>query len=107
MNKPMKIDEFLSSQGSGYTAILERIPGKDTHVKITPYRGGSNCACAASFSLAKHFIESVTPTDTSYFYCGKRLEVVLVTFAKDASIPVTEVFEPSPAPTVEPAPAFD
>jgi len=96
MSSPIKLDDFLSAQStqrSGFTATVEAVPDKPTDVKITPFRDGHGCGCASSFVLPKSMIRSVTPTGTFHQCCGKRLEVVVVEFTENASIPVADLMK--------------
>jgi len=106
MSTPIKIDDFLSAQGSGFTATLETIPDRQTHVKVTPYQEGTGCACSMSFQLPREMISSVTPTGKYHFCCGKRLEVVVIAFAENASVPVTELMQRLETMPSHPAPAI-
>jgi len=92
MGTPMNLDEFLS-QCSGFTATLQPIPDKPTHVKVTPFKKDHGCGCASSFELPKEMIRSVTPTG-KYHFCGsKRLEIAVVEFSENASIPVADLMK--------------
>src|SRR5919204_5442720 len=95
MSEPMGVEEFLTGQGSlaGFTATLEAVPDKPTHVKVTPFRDDRGCGCASSFELPKEAIRSVTPTGDYHLCCGKRLQVAVVEFAEGASIPVADLVE--------------
>ena len=95
MDKPksMPLDEFLSAQSSGFTATIEPIPDKPKYVKVTPYREARGCGCESSIELPREAIRSVTGTGTFHFCCGKRLEVVVVEFAEDASVPVADLLK--------------
>jgi hypothetical protein len=95
MSKPKGLDEFLEDQGevAGFTATLEPVPDKSTHVKVTPFRDGHGCGCESSFELPKDAIRSVTPTGNHHFCCGKSLRVAVVEFAEGASIPVADLVE--------------
>ena len=94
MAEPMKLDDFLTSQTTtGFTATLEPIPDRPKDVKVTPFRDGHGCGCASSFELAKDKITSVTPTGQFHFCCGQRLEIAVVEFAENASIPVTDLIK--------------
>jgi hypothetical protein len=100
MSESMGLDEFLSGQGklAGFTATLEAVPDKSTHVNVTPFHHDRGCGCASSFELPKEAIRSVTPTGDYHFCCGKRLQVVVVEFAEDASIPVADLVEQMHSP---------
>lgn len=91
MNTSTNLDEFLKSQSSGFTATLEAVPDKPTAVKVTPFRDEHGCGCSSSFELARSMIRSVTPTGKFHFCCGKRLEVVVVEFTENASVPVADL----------------
>ena len=94
MGEPMELDDFLSGQsdqGSAFEATLEAIPDQPTLVKVTPFHSGYGCECASSFELARDAVQSVTPTGTYHFCCGKRLEVAVVEFTEDAVVPVTQL----------------
>lgn len=91
MSNPVSVDDFLKSQRSGFTATLEPVADKATHVKVTPYHGEHACGCDSAFQLPKDMIRSVTPTGTRHFCCGKWLEVVVVEFAENASVPVQDL----------------
>lgn len=93
MRDPMQLDEFLKAQGSGFTATLEAIPDKPTHVRVTPFRDGHDCGCAGSFELPREAIRSVTGTGQFHFCCGKRLQVAIVEFAENASVPVADLMK--------------
>jgi hypothetical protein len=93
MSTPVKLDDFLKSQSSGYTATLEPIPEKPTEVKVTPYRDDLGCACSSSFELSRNMIRSVTPTGKYHFCCGKRLEVAVVEFTENASVSVADLMK--------------
>lgn len=91
MSSPLKLDEFLkaqSAQRSGFTATVEAVPDKPGDVTITPFRDEHGCGCASSFVLPRSMIRSVMPTGTFHHCCGKRLEVVVVEFTENASVPV-------------------
>ncbi|HXY30531.1 MAG TPA: hypothetical protein VEI06_07455 [Gemmatimonadaceae bacterium] len=93
MSGPMKLDDFLKSQKSGFTATLEAIPDKPALVKVTPFREEHGCGCSSSIELSKEMIRSITPTGKFHFCCGKRLEVALVEFAENASVPVADLMK--------------
>ena len=97
MSEPIQLDEFLTSQSSdtsGFTATLEPIDDKPSAVRVTPYREDRGCGCASSFELPKEMIESVVPTSRYHYCCGKRLEVVVVSFTDNAAVPVAELMKP-------------
>lgn len=96
MSNPVKLDEFLSSQSSrseAFTATVEPIADNPTEVKITPFQEGRGCGCSSSFTLAKEMIRSVTPTGHFHRCCGKRLEIVEIEFAENASVPVADLMK--------------
>jgi hypothetical protein len=95
----MKLDEFLKSQTSGFTATLEPIPENPAHVKVTPYRDDRGCGCSSSFQLPRDMIRSVIPTGNYHYCCGKRLEVALIEFSENASIPVADLMKRMDGPT--------
>ncbi len=94
MSKPVPLDEFLSAQSAGFTATIEAIPDKPKYVKVTPFRDGGGCGCSASVELPREAVRSVTGTGKFHFCCGKRLEIAIVEFAKDASVPVADLLKP-------------
>jgi hypothetical protein len=98
MATPMKLDEFLESQSSGFTATLEPIPDKPTAVRVTPYREDRGCGCSSSFELPKDMVRSVVPTGKYHYCCGKRLEVVVVEFTEAAAVPVAELMKRAERP---------
>jgi len=89
----VKLDEFLKAQGSGLTAALEAVSERPTHVKVTPYREDGQCGCSSSFELPREMIRSLVPTGKYHFCCGKRLEVAVVEFAENASVPVADLMK--------------
>ena len=91
MSNAMDLDEFLNAQSAGFTATLEAVPDNPTHVKVTPHRDGGGCGCGSSFELPREMVRSVTGTGTFHFCCGKRLQIAVVEFAEDASIPVADL----------------
>jgi hypothetical protein len=93
MSTPMKLDEFLSSQGSSFTATLEPIPEKPTQVKVTPYRDDRGCGCSSRFELPRDMIRSINPTGKYHYCCGKRLEVAVVEFTENASVSVADLIK--------------
>ncbi|MEO7362548.1 MAG: hypothetical protein ABI120_19615 [Gemmatimonadaceae bacterium] len=93
MSEPMPLDDFLSAQGSGFTATIEAIAEKPMYVKVTPWRESGGCGCASSLELPRDAIKSVKGTGQFHFCCGKRLEVAVVDFNDDASIPLADVLE--------------
>jgi hypothetical protein len=93
MSIDTKLDEFLSSQGSGFTATIETLPDKPTQIRVTPFLGESWTGRVHSFELPRDAIRSVTPTGKYHFCCGKRLEIVVVEFAENASIPVADLIK--------------
>lgn len=101
----MDLDDFLEAQGaapaatSAFTAVLEVIPDRPDEVKVTPYRDEGGCGCSSSFALRKAMIRSVKPSGKFHLCCGKRLEVVEIEFAEDASIPVTDLFRRAARPS--------
>jgi hypothetical protein len=108
MSTPVPLDEFLDSQSSGFTATLEPVAEKPAEVKVTPFRDARGCGCAMSFNLAKDLVRSVTPTGRYHFCCGKRLEVAVVEFAENASVPVAELMRriEEPAEAMPAAPQY-
>lgn len=96
MSDPMKLDEFLSSQSSrseAFTATVEPIKDNTAEVKITPFQEGRGCGCSSSFTLKKEMIRSVAPTGNFHRCCGKRLEIVEIEFAENASVPVADLMK--------------
>ena len=105
MSGPMKLDEFLSGQSSrseAFTATVEPIADNSAEVKITPFQEGRGCGCASSFTLAKEMIRSVKPTGDFHRCCGKRLEIVEIEFAQNASVPVADLMKRASGPRGEP-----
>ena len=104
MSTPMKLDEFLSTQSSrseAFTATVEPIVDNATEVKITPFQEGRGCGCSSSFTLAKEMIRSVTPTGSFHHCCGKRLAIVEIEFAENASVPVADLMKRAARPSGE------
>ena len=99
MTTPMPLEEFLKSQGSGFTATLEPVPDKPAMVRVTPFRDDHGCGCSSGFELAKRMIRSVIPTGKHHFCCGKRLEVAVIEFTEDASVPVADLISRAERPT--------
>ena len=92
----MSLDDFLDhqgeqDQGDGFQATLEAVPDEPTLVKVTPFHGEHGCGCSSSFELPRKAVKSITPTGNYHFCCGKRLEVTVVEFTKDAAVPVTSL----------------
>ena len=107
MTTPMPLEEFLKSQGSGFTATLEPVPDKPAMVRVTPFRDDHGCGCSSGFELAKRMIRSVIPTGKHHFCCGKRLEVAVIEFTGDASVRVADLISRAEHPhhVVRPAPS--
>lgn len=89
----MTVDQLLSQQRDVKPlATIEPVPDNPDSVKVTPWLRATGCLCSLSLIVPKAVIESVKPTGESHYCCGKRLEVVEITFKKGAQLPVTDVF---------------
>jgi hypothetical protein len=92
MPDSMTVDELLQSQHQGLLATLEPVAEKPDLVKLTPWVPNGGCLCAWALNVKKTAIESVRATGDSHVCCGKILKVAEITFAKDATIGLADVF---------------
>lgn len=104
LNKSLSIDELFSKQQQQQEQLRATVEPTDDPliVKLTPYVSDSGCLCEGALKVPKSIIESVVPTGDTHLCCGKRLMVVEIHFKKDATIPVTNVFEQMKARSTHP-----
>jgi hypothetical protein len=78
------IDELLDLQdtASDLQVTVERVPGQDDVIKVTPFVAGSSCLCDIALTIPKDAIDSVTATGETHHCCGKLLSVAELSFSQ-------------------------
>lgn len=99
----LSVDELFKLQAQpNLLATLEPVSDESEQVKVTPWSEFGGCQCTHARIVAKSAIKHVDPTGKIHECCGKLLQVVSVTFAEDAVIPLSSVFTTG-APQTPPA----
>ncbi len=82
------LDDFLKEQSATPTALRATVEptAQADEVRVTPLLPGGTCPCGAGLNIPKASIAAVTPTGEHRDCCGKRLRVVDVEFAAEASV---------------------
>jgi hypothetical protein len=76
------VDDVLARSGA-LRATVHEVAGDDGRARIVPFTTGRDCLCAMGIAVRKEAIDHCVTTDETAECCGRRTDVVEISFRDD------------------------